>query len=271
MNDASAFRTRGTIIKVPDTAPGILIVNGEQKPFQLENIWKSPVAPAVNMAVEVEIDAAGSVAAVSTIDSQQVARERLDQISGAAQQQGKQAANLARQGVGALAVRMGKITLGAAIVLWIAWFFLPAATLDLGFMGSKSFTFWDFLGIDLNNLMTLATVNHGFFSMIGVAAIAAPFAAPFVKHSRANLLNAAPLAYLVIAGLKFRWDIVHVFGQAQESFGAGNAEMANFASEMSQAAIKSAMDAVSVGLGTYLVVIAALVLAAMAFKARAQA
>src|ERR1700687_4451542 len=46
----------------------------------------------------------------------------------------KDAAKLAQQGISAVTQRMGKVALGAAIVLWIAWFFLPGVKLDLGFM-----------------------------------------------------------------------------------------------------------------------------------------
>jgi hypothetical protein len=38
---------RGTIIKTPDSSPGLLVVEGQQKTFTLEGAWKSPVAPMV--------------------------------------------------------------------------------------------------------------------------------------------------------------------------------------------------------------------------------
>lgn len=46
---------RGTIIKTPDNSPGLLVVDGQQKSFLLPGIWRSPVAPSPNMAVEVEL------------------------------------------------------------------------------------------------------------------------------------------------------------------------------------------------------------------------
>src|SRR5271157_558937 len=42
------------------------------------------------------------------------------------------AAKRIQGGVGALVARMGGLSFGAAIVLWIAWFFFPAAILDFG-------------------------------------------------------------------------------------------------------------------------------------------
>ena len=38
--------SRGTVIKVPDATPGLVIVKGVQKSFTLEGLWRSPVAPA---------------------------------------------------------------------------------------------------------------------------------------------------------------------------------------------------------------------------------
>jgi hypothetical protein len=65
-------RIMGTIIKTPGSTQGLLIVEGQQKPFTLEGVWKSPVAPAVNMAVDVEFDSAGFVKGLTALDLQPV-------------------------------------------------------------------------------------------------------------------------------------------------------------------------------------------------------
>lgn len=244
MSAETGPKVRGTIVKVPDANPGLLFVNGQQKPFKLEGIWKSPVAPAVNMTVDVDLDAAGSITGVTVVDAQQLNKERLSQLSGVAQERGKEAAKLAQQGIGALAARMGKIALGATVVIWIAWFLLPGAKFDLGLAGAKSFTFWEFLGFDLNDPAAFATgvINHGFFSLLGLVAIAAPFAAPFIKDPRAKFLNALPIAYVVIAIVAQRWNISRAAGPV--------------ASEV--------LKSLSIGIGTYVLIIAALALAAQA-------
>ena len=249
MNSESGAKVRGNIIKVPDSSPGLLFVNGQQRQFTLEGVWKSPVAPAANMTVEVEFDGAGSLTSISVVDAQQIAKEKLNQFSGVAQEQGKVAAELARQGVGALAARMGKVLLGATVVLWIAWFFLPAVSLH-SFIDSKSFTLWEFLGLDLANPLR-QIISHGFFSLIGLVAIAAPIAAPFLRHPRAKFLNALPLAYLLLVPLKVRWDI-------SEAAGKDGAEIA----------LKLMSEVISASFGTYVLFIAALVLAVQVLKAR---
>jgi hypothetical protein len=64
-------RHTGTIIKTPGGTPGLLIVEGQQKPFTLEGVWKSPVAPVVNMAVDLELDDAGFVKGLTALDPQE--------------------------------------------------------------------------------------------------------------------------------------------------------------------------------------------------------
>jgi hypothetical protein len=208
---------RGTIIKTPDSSPGLLFVDGQQKSFTLEGVWKSGVAPAVNMAVDVEFDGAGSIKGVTAVDPQQAAREKLNQIGGTAQERGKEAAVIARQGIGVLAARMGKFTLGAAVILWIAWFFMPALTIGENLSNaSKSFTFWELLGLDPNTNIMETSASHGLFGLLGLLAIAAPFGSPFIRNPKAKFLNAAPLIYLVIAYFVIQSDFnaffAHIFG-----------------------------------------------------------
>jgi hypothetical protein len=256
---ATATRSRGTIIKVPDATPGLLVVDGQQLSFVLEGRWKSPVAPAANMVVEVDLNDAGVVAAVTVVDSQQLTKERLDQLSGLAQQHGKEAAAIAKQGVGALAARMGTATLAAAAAIWVAWFFLPAFSIDFLFV-SRSFTFWQVLGLNQANLSNPSDGDHGLFSLIGLLAIAAPFAVPFVSHARARLLNAAPLAYLMVAILGLFWRINNASSDA-----GGDSEIASgVAREMAAAA----WDAISIGVGTYVLIAATAFLAYQAYKSR---
>lgn len=259
MVTATATRSRGTIIKVPDTTPGLLMIEGQQLTFMLEGRWKSPVAPAANMVVEVDLNDAGVVSAITVVDSQQLAKEKFDQFSGLAQQHGKEAAAIARQGVGALAVRMGTPTLIAAVALWVAWFFLPTVSVEF-FLVSRSFTFWQILGLNEAALSNASASDHGLFALIGLVAIAAPFAVPFLRHPRAKLLNAAPLVYLVAAiiGLLLR------INSATSGAGAGSEIARGMAREVASAA----WEALSIGLGTYVLLAATGFLAYQAYKSR---
>ena len=215
MNTANTTKSRGTVVKVPDTTPGILFVNGTQQPFTLERVWKSPVAPAANQVVDVEFDGVGAVTAIIIVDQQQLAKEKLTELGGVAQERGKEAALLAQQGIGALAARMGQLTLGAAVLVWIAWFFLPAAGISGGPMLAESYTFWTLLGTDFSNDYSAMHLghHHGFFAFIGLLAIVAPFAAPFVRAAWSRYLYAVPLAYVAVGLIAIHLNINEVFGE----------------------------------------------------------
>ena len=138
---------------------------------------------------------------VRSTDAQQIAKERLNQLGGVAQERGKEAAKLAQKGIGALAARMGAVTLGAAVLFWLAWFFFPAASVVGGGAAAESFTFWNLLGTDFNNPESVLRGggDHDLFAFLGLIAIAAPFVAPFIRVAWSKYLSAAPLAYFVIA------------------------------------------------------------------------
>jgi len=245
MNADASPKVRGTIVKVPDASPGLLFFNGQQKPFTMDGIWKSPAAPAPNMTVDVDLDTLGAITALTVVDSAQINKERMAQLSGVAQERGKEAAKMAQQGVGALAARMGTVALASAVVVVIAWFFLPSVSLNVAFL-SKAFTFWQALGFDMSDPGSFdpSGVNHGIWSMLGIIALAAPFAAPFIKDPRAKFLNAFPLAYIVIGVIAVRMNITKAMGPMGGS----------------------ASDLFSFSWGLYVLVLAALVLASGALK-----
>lgn len=222
MSVESSPTIRGTVVKVPDANPGLLFYNGQQKPFTVEGVWKSPVAPAPNMTVDVALDGAGDITALTVVDSAQLNKERLNQLSGVAQERGKEAAKLAQQGVGALAARMGTVALASAVVVWIAWFFLPAASLAGGFVAAQSYTFWNLLGIDFNNIGQAFGVSSsiGVLGIIGMAALVAPFAAPFIKTPWSHYLNAAPLGIVIIGWLAIYMNENKAFGDVAKLAGS---------------------------------------------------
>jgi hypothetical protein len=196
---------RAMIIKVPDATPGILLANGQQQQFTLERVWKSPVAPALNMTVDVETDAAGVIQGLTVVDPRQLAKERMNQFSSVAQDRGKDAAKIAQERFGALAERMGAVPLGSAVVFIIAMFFITAAGFSMGGAGEVSWTFWNLLGTSFSDPTSVlggaAGSKFGFLNLLALAAVAAPFAAPFITAIWSRYLNAAPLAIVVLGFL----------------------------------------------------------------------
>jgi len=226
MSDTNASKARGTVIKVPDATPGIVFANGQQHFFTLERVWKSPVAPAANQAVDVEFDAAGALIAITVADSSSSAnKEKFNQVSAVAQEKGKEAAKLAQQGVGALAAKMGMMPMILAVLVVISFFFLPAASIGGGFGAAMSFTFWGLLGIDLSNAVGMMSAavggsDHGIWSIIGLVCLVAPFLAPFIKVPWAKYLNAAPAGYILISWVMIYFQQNKAFGDVAKMAGS---------------------------------------------------
>ena len=63
---AAQTRKSGKVLHEPGAGPGLLIVEGQQFPFSLNDLWKSAI-PKVGMAVEAEFNRAGRLVAIRTI------------------------------------------------------------------------------------------------------------------------------------------------------------------------------------------------------------
>jgi len=174
-------------------------------------------------------------------------KKQLNHLGDVAQERGKEAAKMAQQGVGALASRMGAVALGATVLLWIVWFFLPSARVSGGLVESVSFTFWNLLGTDFANPASIARTGgeHGFLSFLGLIAIIAPFVAPFIKTDWAKYLNAAPLVFIIIGWIAIYLNENKVFGDLAKIAGS---------------------SPYSWSWGLYLLLLVALVLAAQALR-----
>jgi hypothetical protein len=206
MNATMSHKLRGAVIKVPDATPGILSIGGRQQAFSLDGVWRSAVAPAPNQTVEVELDNAGTLVSVRVLDQQQLVQERLAAIGGVAQEHGKEIAAHLQRLTSALAARMGMATLASAVLVWIAWYLLPAAGISGAGESIASFSFHTLLGTNLADQSSLMDPGHGraLLRYFGFVAILAPFAAPFIKTPWSRFLNAAPLAAVLIG-----WIVIH--------------------------------------------------------------
>jgi hypothetical protein len=209
VNVVSINSPRGTVIKVPDATPGILSVNNKQYLFTLEGIWKSPVAPSPNQSVAIELDSSGALTSVTVVDAQQLAKERLGELSNVAQEHGKALAEQFGPILSSLTARMGAVALAAAVLIWIASYFFPAAGIagvGGGGDGIGTFTFRTLLGTDLNDQSSLMNPGHarGLLRFVTFIAIVVPFAVPVIRASWSRYLNAAPLAAVLVG-----WLVVH--------------------------------------------------------------
>jgi hypothetical protein len=244
MNTANTSSPRGTIIKVPDATPGLLLLNGRQCSFTLEGVWRSAVAPAPNQSVIVDLDSAGAPLSITVVDQQQIAKEKLAELSGVAGERGKVLLVQIQNLLSVLAARMGAVTLGVAVLIWIAWFLIRAAGIGGGGEDVASYTFWKLIGTNLADQGSVIDGGHarGWLRIIGFCAIVAPFLAPFIRETWSRYLNAAPLAVVLLG-----WFVLHE-------------NMAGGLSEMGQD------NPFSYKWGFYLLLAACLVLAANALK-----
>lgn len=257
---------RGTIIQVPMGAePGLLFVGGTQKSFRLAGVWQAATAPVANQTVEVTLDAAGEPAHITIVDAQTLAKEKLDQLAGKSAEQGQVALAAGITGFQSIRKRMGTVLLTAAIVLFIAWFLLPAVSVNLGYGAQKSFTVSGVLGLDLGS--NEPTGSFGFWSFLGLIAVILPWTVPWLKTRWAPLLLGAPLLMAIIAFIRVRLQIHHLastaVSQAEQMGGSGAGAMVQ--GMMDQMSSKLA-QAISYGVGLWIVVLVALLLAVLGVK-----
>jgi hypothetical protein len=57
-------RKRGKILREPGVREGLLIVEGQQFPFSLKDLWKSVMPPKTGMVVEAEFNREGQLIAI---------------------------------------------------------------------------------------------------------------------------------------------------------------------------------------------------------------
>ncbi|HET9409566.1 MAG TPA: hypothetical protein VFO39_20160 [Candidatus Sulfotelmatobacter sp.] len=242
MSDMTGLHVRSKIIKVPDASPGLIFINGQQKEFRIENMWKSPVAPAPNMNVDVDLDSNGTIVAVSQVPDAQIAREQAEVALKGATEKGKK---LWASAVAAA----GLPNLVAGILLFISWIFLTATSMQGSYGGQQDYTFWQVLGLlNASNLLEAVQRNThpsaGIYGFLALVCLLAPFAYVVWKDKRAHLGGVAPLLFMIIVAIMFRSSL----GSAV----TGGATATGAYREAQKQVIDEFMKTVSLGFGAYL-------------------
>ena len=60
---------RGKILREPGAGAGLLIVEGQQFPFSLADMWHSPQPPKIGMIVEAEFNRDGKLVAIRAVNA----------------------------------------------------------------------------------------------------------------------------------------------------------------------------------------------------------
>ncbi|MDR3753563.1 MAG: hypothetical protein P4K93_00225 [Terracidiphilus sp.] len=249
---------RGKILRDTSAGNGLVVIEGQQYPFMLEGTWRSEVPPAVGMTVDAEINDAGQIVSLLVVQDSQLTKEQA------------QAALLAAKGKGAemfsgLVARVGAVNLVALLVLIIGWIFLNAVSIQSPMGGNMSFTFWQLLGfINAKNALDVAmqagtgSASTGIYGLLAFVCLLGPFVRYFWKDKLAVLGGVLPLLFMLIVGL-----IAHSsLSPAAALGGTGIDPNDPMVKEMT----KQVSQAISIGAGVYLSVLACLYFAGIGVK-----
>jgi hypothetical protein len=244
---------RGKVLRDPYAGPGLLMVEGQQYPFALEGVWMSEAPPRPGQVVEVEFDSREVIHAITVVADSQLAKEQADKAIAAARKRG---GAVLSSGV----AKVGMPTLVAEGLLFIAWFFLTAVSIQLPILGKLDFTFWQTLGFlnSSNSMEAMGNNVHpspGVYGFLAIVALAGPFIHYVWKDKRALLGGLLPLVFMAIVGIMIRSSMHSALGGGGNDAGALGQQMQD-----------QAMSAISLGLGMYLSVLVSLYFAGVGTK-----
>jgi hypothetical protein len=274
-----AMIKRGRIQRDTAVGDGLVFVEGNQYSFRLEGHWKSELPPKVGMQVSAELGDDGQLIALYAISGQAVAAEKATQALSAAQGAAQEAAKAFVSSIQAqgfpdaakgYAQKIGYVTIGAYVAVLLGWFFLPFVSARIPMMGKMSVTFYEGLKfLNADGLQGMAVLSGGgsagVYGLLVFCALAGVFASVFWKDRKALLGPALPLTYMLLLFIIGYAKASSALDTAQGASGFGetanNPQVRQMMEKATQAAKKEVMDAISIGLGAYLSVFGAIVLA----------
>ena len=243
-----------------------MFIEGNQYPFRLEGMWRSEFAPKVNMPVEAEFNELGNLVALHAVSAQGLAGEQAAQVLGAAQEAAmKLSSELQSKGLPILtqyAKTIGYPILGALALVIVSWFWLPAISMNMGFLGKNSITFYE--GLAFLNSGGLAALGGGtgIYGLLCFLALLAVLLPQIWSDPRARFGMAAPLGLMLLVGCIAYFKVESQFSGGPAAANAfGNPEFQKMANEMAAQAAAEMRKAISIGFGTYLALGASLFLA----------
>jgi hypothetical protein len=245
---------RGKILRDTDAGTGLVVVEGQQHQFILEEVWKSAVAPKPAMAVDVDFAADGTISSIIAVSDSQIAKEQAELVMAAARAKSKVIATAA-------IAKFGLPTLVATGLLIIGWFFLTTASIQTP-LGNLNYSFWQVLGYvnaggAMQNIMEgRGNPSAGLYGFLAIVGLAGPFLHYFWKDKRAVLGGVLPLLFMLVIGLMVRNEIGSM----------GGADPSAMPPELLKQMRDEAMKAVSIGMGAYLSLLVGLYFAAVSLK-----
>lgn len=272
---------KGRVLRDTTHGEGLMSVEGNQYTFRLEGMWKSDMAPKVNMQVEVDFDDAGSVVAVRGVDPAAAAREQAAQMAAKASETTKKlAAELQAKGgpmmekalpvVQKYTGLIGIPTLVALVAIFFGWWIFSALVIEL--FTRETVTFYQVMGL-LNNpesgieaLGSGRRPGTGLYGIVTFIAWLAPLLPHFVPIRQLWLAYFAPIGWMGLAYVIGRWKISSAMSAGTEEIGAfGGEEAEEFARQMQEELQNTISEAVSMGFGLWIAIAAGLYLAYLGY------
>lgn len=252
---------RGKIIHYNgNDGKGLISARDRQFPFNISQ-WSCDSAPAVNQTVEVTLDDAGMPMHIVIVDAQTLAREKLSQFASLSGDQGQQAATRGKVALQQVSGRMGVGLMIVCALLFIAWFFVPALSVNTGFV-KKAFSVSDVLSLDLQR-----GTSFGFWSFLGLVAVVLPWLAPWLRARWAAILLCAPLLMIVVAYMRVRWQMhVSVANAIDQAGQFGGAQAQAMVQGMVDQMAANVGKAISYDFGFWIVLLLSLYLAVIGIK-----
>lgn len=257
MNPAAGAASRGTILRDTQAGPGLLSVGGRQLPFTLEQHWRSERPPTVGARVDAQLN--GDVlTAVTLVDDAQIAREMAAQAAGQLSAQGQQL-------WGRAVAEFGKAPLAALVALWLGWFGFSWISVRIIGTQTVSFSFWDMVKmLSADNVLEAMQYKQGslgFWSLVALVCALAPLLPLVWRDRRASCGLAAPLLFMLLQAGRLYWGIQSAASEMQKQMGGLGSQIGRAMQDMSSQMLAEMLKAISLGLGLYASLTAALVLA----------
>lgn len=197
---------RGKVLRDPHAGPGLVMAEGRQYPF-VDGVWKSDAPPEPGLLVDLDVDEDGQVRAIYVVPEWQLAQEQ----AGAVVSRAGRASGVSFISPFGIAVLVG------TAILAVAWWFLPAFTVQSPLLGRLEFTFWQGLAF-LDSQPVLEWLDRrgnpeaGIYGIAAIMALAGPFLPFFWKDRRAILAGVLPLLFTAIAGIAMYSAMVRTTG-----------------------------------------------------------
>ena len=253
---------RGRILAYQPSGQGSVSVAGVQYPFDIASHWRSDTAPAINAVVDVRFNEAGAIDSLNLVSTQQLTQEEMAGAAKLAREKGQQ--------VWGNAVSTLGVKVLAAIGVLVAGAFV-FNTLGMRLFATVSHSYWQLLGLSTDSLESFARSSGGFTSaqFFFLLSIAACFATMASSHPKAALGKCAPLLFVVIHTSLLFFKIKGAVSQAGEAMNGMSAMLgaraARMADQMASEMLAQVWQGLSFGIGFYLVIAAAAVLAGFGY------